>query len=255
LHFGIGNGLQMIVSRANKVTIAIGAFLLAPIVVLWAVRKAFIYFFILTLSGISIFYPNMYTTYKDGLKKMPYDVIIVPGVPYEGESWGNIMKIRVHWSNYLYNRGITKNIIYSGSSVYTPYIEAKVMALYGEALGVPKNHIFTEERAEHSTENVYYSYKMAKNLGFKKIALATDIFQTNNLRSFINDHDLEIELLPIVFDTLSKLNRYEPDIDPSSALVDTTKFIPLTERESFFKRFQGTLGKNIDWNEGDRPIN
>ena len=229
----------------------ISAMLLSPAVIFWAGRKVLTYMFIASMAGCSVFYPSMQKTFETGLKNQPYDVIIVPGVPFEGESWSNIMKIRVHWSYYLFEKGYTKNIIYSGGAVYTPYIESKVMALYGKALGIPHQHIFTEERAEHSTENVYYSYKVAQDLGFKSVALATDIFQLNNLRSFIRKYNLDIKLLPIVFDTLAVMNRYEPVIEPSIALADTLTFVPLPERESFFKRWRGTLGKNIEFEEED----
>jgi uncharacterized SAM-binding protein YcdF (DUF218 family) len=113
-----------------------------------------------------------------------YDVIVVPGVPLENGRWSRTMKARVYWSKYLYDRGIAKNIMYSGSSVYSPYYEAEVMALYAQALGIPKEDILTETKAEHSTENIYYSYKKAKLLGFDRIALASDPFQTKLLRRY-----------------------------------------------------------------------
>jgi len=183
------------------------------------------------------------------LKGEPYDAIIVPGIPYpyENGQWHPVMKIRVYWSEYLYKKGIAKNIIYSGSAVYSPYVESKVMALYGEALGIPRENIFEETKAEHSTENLYYSYKMAQKLGFKRIALATDPYQDGLLRRFGKKLKLEIAYIPIVFDTLKKINMTDPVIKDSTALV--SDFISLTERESFWKRWKGTLGKNINYNE------
>ena len=75
-----------------------------------------------------------------------YDIIVVPGVPFdtaEGK-WSKTMKARVYWSKYLYDKGITKNVMYSGASVYTPYYEGEIMAMYAEAIGIPKKHIYTE---------------------------------------------------------------------------------------------------------------
>ena len=109
-------------------------------------------------------------------RKAPYDIIIVPGVPFEEGNWSWVMKGRVYWSKYLYDNGITKNIMYSGSAVYSPYVEGRIMALYAVALGIPEENVFSETLAEHSTENVYYSYKKARKLGFERIALATDQF-------------------------------------------------------------------------------
>jgi len=176
-----------------------------------------------------------------------YDIIIIPGVPFEEGNWSDIMKIRVYWSKYLYDKGIAKNIMYSGSAVYSPYYEAEIMALYGEALGISKENIFTETKAEHSTENVYYSYKKAKKMGFKKIALATDPFQSKMLRRFIKiiiKGDMDI--IPIVYDTLSALTpkMYDPVIDFQKAYKKD--FVSITEKEGFWKRLNGTRGNNID---------
>jgi uncharacterized SAM-binding protein YcdF (DUF218 family) len=186
---------------------------------------------------------------RKNLSYAPYDAIIVPGVPFDGEHWSRTMQARVHWSVYLYKKGYAKNIIYSGSAVYTKYEEAKIMALYAEQLGVPKHHIFLDPRAEHSTENVYYSYRVAKAQGFSKLALATDPFQSRSLRKFIKKFDFPIKSVPIVFDTLKILDVHEPKIDPTPAI--RANFVSIVERESKMKRLRGTFGQNICWKEED----
>lgn len=176
-----------------------------------------------------------------------YDMIIVPGVPFEDTVWGRIMKGRVYWSKYLFDKGIAKNIMYSGSSVATPYCEATIMALYGEAIGIPKEHIFTETKAEHSTENVYYSYRKAKKLGYNKIALASDPFQTKLLRRFTAERvSPEVALIPMVIDTLRAMQPLmkDPQIDYKQAF--NKNFVALSEREGFWKRLRGTRGLNLD---------
>src|SRR4051812_23617994 len=67
----------------------------------------------------------------------PFDVIIVPGVPYENKSLEIILKERMLWAKYLYDKGIAKNIIFSGGSVYTPYVEGVIMRIYADSLGIP----------------------------------------------------------------------------------------------------------------------
>ena len=62
------------------------------------------------------------------------------------------------------------------------------MALYGQSLGIPSGNIYIEDKAEHSTENVYYSYKKAKNLGFNRIALATDPYQSKMLKRYLKKY-------------------------------------------------------------------
>src|SRR5579871_1824586 len=157
------------------------------------------------------------------------------------------MKGRIYWSKYLFDHGIAKNIMYSGSSVYSPYYEGEVMALYAKALGIPAEHIFTETKAEHSTENIYYSYKKAKKLGFITIALASDPFQSKSLRKFIRKKiDAEVAVIPMVIDTMKMIEptMTDPEIDYQKAY--NPNFISLTKREGFWKRLRGTMGKNMD---------
>lgn len=176
-----------------------------------------------------------------------YDVIIVPGFPFKNGKWDTIMKARVYWAKHLYETGISKNIIYSGSAVYSPYYEGEIMKLYGLALQIDSQNIYTEIRAEHSTENVYYSYKKAKKLGFNKIALATDPFQSRLVKKFIKKElDEDVALIPFVFDTLKSIEPFMQDPLINYELAYDSNFISLAERESFWKRFRGTLGKNID---------
>ena len=176
--------------------------------------------------------------------KQTFDAIIVPGVPFENGTWSDVMRSRVLWSVFLYNQGITRNIIYSGSAVYTPYYEAKIMGLYAEQLGVPKDHIFYDTLAEHSTENVFYSYRIAQENHFKTIALATDPFQSSLLKRFTRKRfQSPIPHVPILYDSIIAIMA--PRIDPKSAYV--FPFTPITERESFWKRTKGTMGRYIPW--------
>ena len=201
------------------------------------------------LVGCSSLFHSTKGTFAKSIKHQPYDVIIVPGYPYEGENWNTVIKMRVTWAKYLFDKGYTKNIIFSGSAVYSPYIESRIFKAYAIAKGVPEANIFTEETAEHSVENIYYSYRIAKDKGFKKIALATDAFQTNNTRRFIRKYDLDIQLLPVIIDTLVRLDRSEPKIDETIAKVGN--FVSIKERQSLCKRLSGTFGKHIVWVEED----
>ena len=179
-----------------------------------------------------------------------FDAVIVPGVPFENGQWSDIMKARVLWSVFLFEKGITRNIIYSGSAVYSPYYEAKIMGLYAQKLGIPQEHIFYDTLAEHSTENVFYAYEVAKKEGFKTIALATDPFQSFLLKRFTRKRFRSpISHIPIVYDSIS-MNIKTPEIDSSAALL--TPFSPLIERENFWKRSKGTRGKFIPWENKKR---
>lgn len=221
---------------------------------LFSMRQFVILSFLFFLAGCTVLNPvrkSPYKTYQANIISKPFDAVIVPGVPFNGK-WSDVMRLRILWSKFLFEKGYAKNIIYSGGAVHSPYTESKIMALYGEAMGIPKTNIFTEEKAEHSTENVYYSYYIAKQQGFKNIALATDPYQTNNLKSYIKKYKLEMKVLPILFDTVWVMDKTEPKINPSIAKVDSASFISLKKREGFFKRIRGTMGKHIQYTEEDK---
>jgi hypothetical protein len=56
----------------------------------------------------------------------------------------------------------------------------------------------------------------------------------------------DIGFIPIVYDTLLAMEHRmtDPEIDHQAAFVKD--FIPLPQRENFFKRFRGTRGLDID---------
>ena len=182
-------------------------------------------------------------SYDRALHEKPFDVIIVPGVPYEKENTTSVMKMRIFWAKHLYDSGFTKNIIFSGSAVYSPYVESIAMKIIADTLGIPTNHTFFETKAEHSTENVYYSWKMAKEMGFQKIALATDPFQSRLLRSFTKKYCPGVKAIPVVFDRLQIDDKPLPVIDATSAFREN--FVSITDRETFWQRFKGTMGKRV----------
>ena len=182
-------------------------------------------------------------SYEQARKEKPFDVIIVPGVPYDKAATTSVMTLRLYWAKHLYDSGFTKNIIFSGSSVYTHFVEGIAMKIMADSLGIPPDHTFYETKAEHSTENIYFSWKMAREKGFQKIALATDPYQAALLRRFMRRYTPGVKNIPIVFSLLDIDDRSLPKIDTSAAFVQN--FVPLTKREGFWERFQGTMGKRV----------
>lgn len=175
----------------------------------------------------------------------PFDIIIVPGMPYRRGRINTTTRIRIYWSKYLYDNGATNNIMYSGGAVYTPFYESKIMAMVACNLGIPESVIYTETRAEHSTENVYYSYKKSKLLGFSRIALATDRFQTMRVKRFIEEKvDREVGFVPLVYSLLKGLEFATVSIDDSKAF--NPNFVSLTKRKSLVQRLRGIRGDHIN---------
>lgn len=201
-------------------------------------------FFAFFLSSCFLFRPSPDKLFKKAIKNAPYDVIIVPGSPYDGKNWSSVMKGRVIWANYLIKNGIAKNVIFSGAAVYTPYIESKVMAIFAESLGISKEKIIVEDQAQHGTENIYNSYWIAKKMGFTKIAFATDPVQSTLLMGFSKRRfKMNIDHIPFVIDTLVTIDKIYPIINADSAI--DKNFTSIVETQTFWHRFRGTRGKNI----------
>jgi uncharacterized SAM-binding protein YcdF (DUF218 family) len=178
------------------------------------------------------------------LPQAPYDAIVVPGIAYDTtKQQTNGFNARIIWAKMLYDRGVAKNIIFSGNACYSPYVEGTAMKLIAEKMGVPANHVFAETQAEHGKENVYYGWLMAQQLGFKKVALAADPYQAFFLEGFIQTNMPDMGILPMSADTLKKLYLPVPAIDATPAYVPN--FIPLNKRESFSTRIKHTNHNNL----------
>jgi uncharacterized SAM-binding protein YcdF (DUF218 family) len=190
--------------------------------------------------------------YAKAQQAQPYDAVIVTGIPYnDTTNSGLIFAARVLWAKYLYDHGIAKNIIFSGSAVSTPYYEGKAMKIVADSLGMPPGHTFSETRAEHSTENVWYGMKMAKKMGCKRIALAADPFQVKMLRGFLKKRCDDMDYIPIIYDSVihdrNNWHAQIPKVDFTGAFEP--KFVSLYVKETFWERFNGTRGKHIKFDE------
>ena len=183
-------------------------------------------------------------TYAANITRAPYDVIIVPGIAYDtARQVKHGFNARIVWAKRLFDAGITKNIIFSGKACSTPYDEGETMRLIAIAVGIPAEHVFAENQAEHGKENVYYSWLMAQKLGFKKTALAADPYQAFFLQGFIDVNFKDMGILPMAVDSIKKYNEPVPAINPSSAFVKD--FIPLNKRETFWTRVRHTNHNNL----------
>ena len=167
-------------------------------------------------------------TFNTSVSSAPYDAIIIPGIPYDEmeENW--MLKARMCWANQLFDRGIAKNIIFSGAAVHTPYVEGRIMKLIADSMGIPANHTFIEEKALHGTENIDYGYRMARSMGFKKIAVATDPFQTFFLHYLSGQNADGVVFLPFPPDSMDAFNRNLPAINTTDAYINN--FVPLKNR-------------------------
>ncbi|MCG3164730.1 MAG: hypothetical protein POELPBGB_00489 [Bacteroidia bacterium] len=195
-------------------------------------------------------------TYHNARKKAPYDAIIVPGFPYEKSADLSVVyKIRIFWAYHLYNEGIAKNIIFSGSAVHTPYVEAKIMAEYAKQMGIPEANIFIEDSAEHSTENLFYSYQLAQRHGFEKVAVATDPFQSGMISYLTSKDKLPVDYIPAKVETVATRYWETFDFNINEKVAYKEDFIPLAERTTKEERMRGTQGELYRERKEIVPVN
>lgn len=163
---------------------------------------------------------------KKYLKNAPYDVVIVPGYPYKSnDQYKMLFNIRVFFAKELYEKGLTKNIIFSGGAAHTPYMEGRIMKTIADSLGLPAEHTFVEEKSMHSTENAKYGTKMARKMGFKKIAIATDPYQFSYMTLILRFFAPRTKILTFPPDQMPDYNKPLPLVDSTDAFVKD--FVPI----------------------------
>ncbi len=177
-------------------------------------------------------------------QRKPIDVAIIPGLPLYQGKWDTLLKARLLWSEFLIKKGYVKNVLYSGNAVYSPWLEGPSMALYAKQLGIAEEQILIDTLAEHSTENLFYGYLLAKQKGYKTIAVATDPFQCAMLHKFAKKNfKEEVYFIPIVYDSIRHNTGRDISIDTN--LTKKVNFIPLSEKQTYKDRLKGTRGKHI----------
>ncbi|MFN0202636.1 MAG: YdcF family protein [Bacteroidia bacterium] len=187
-------------------------------------------FAVIGSSSCSILKQNAVTTYNNSIRNAPFDVVIVPGLPHDTANINPLLKARMLWAKELYDKGITRHIIFSGSAVQSPYVEAVIMKLMAEAIGIPAQHTFTEVEALHSTENVAYGIALANSMGFKNIAIATDPIQALFLKKYTKENHAHVFLLPFSFNSMPVYYRTPfQQVNAENAFVEN--FVPLKNRE------------------------
>ncbi len=179
-----------------------------------------------------------YTT--PALQGRPYDAVIVPGCPSKPSgALSECQARRAAWAAILWERGLARYFITSGSAVHSPFVEADVLAAAMTALGVPADRIYLDRDALHTDENMYNSMRIAARLGLSHLAVASDLGQASGGCSMITGWQgrctpLNVERRP----TYAKLEAAEARL----RLVRTPPVAPwrgLQERERARERLTG----------------
>jgi uncharacterized SAM-binding protein YcdF (DUF218 family) len=153
------------------------------------------------------------------MSQAPFDAIIVPGYPFRIDKNRILFAVRLHFAKELYEKGIAKNIIFSGAAVQSPYIEGRVMKIIADSLGLPSEHTFVEDKALHSNQNALYGTRMARKMGFKKIAIATDPYQFSYMTLLLKFFAPKTGILTFYPSQMPTYDKPIPVIDSTDAFV------------------------------------
>ncbi|HBB67540.1 MAG: hypothetical protein A2X28_09885 [Elusimicrobia bacterium GWA2_56_46] len=106
-------------------------------------------------------------------------------------------------------------IVVTGGAVFSKGSEAAAVKTYLAGLGVPREKIFTEDRARDTGENAVFSKRICDGRGYKKIILLTSAYHMRRaVRSFENAGFGEIVPYPAAYKTSRSPRYYYVDFLP-----------------------------------------
>lgn len=161
----------------------------------------------------------------------PFDAIIVPGCPSKADgSLTECQTRRATWAAMLWERGHAQNFITSGSAVYTPYVEAEALAAAMTSLGVPAERIYLDGEALHTDENIYNALRIAKQLGWSRLAVASDRGQAVGGCQMLEDWHPQCGAFSMDYAAVKARMAASPQLQRIRTR-QVTELVPLKQRE------------------------
>ena len=168
-----------------------------------------------------------------------FDAVIIPGCPSADDgSLSDCQMSRAAWGAILWQRGLAGAFITSGGAVHSRYVEADAIAAGLAALGVPADRIWLEPNALHTDENMYFSLRIARALGFTRVAVASQKGHAAWSCRMLEDWGLRacgafsVDMTAVVaLHPLERLRDVRTDAAPN--------WLPLVERERAIARASG----------------
>ena len=95
------------------------------------------------------------------------DALIVLGCPTKADgSPTPEQRERVMEGVREYQKGVSSEIIMTGTAAHNQFVEAHAMAILAEANGVPASAVIEEDQAHDTIQNIYYSNKIMEAHGW-----------------------------------------------------------------------------------------
>lgn len=176
------------------------------------------------------------------------DVMLIPGCPTTPDGALSVcQRRRVRWGAWLYNAGLTRYFIVSGSNVTTRHRESDALAAGLAALGVPAEVIVVEMHALHTDENVYYAHLLAEQMGFERMGIASDRGQTGPACAMLEHHRSTCEVFDLDTDAI-ETDGSAVDLDPIRISEEPeATWVPRADRERARAKAAGRRRRPPSW--------
>lgn len=162
------------------------------------------------------------------------------------EGYFNISSDRFIQTALLYKKGHIKNILVSGgqNGVFKEddFSEAGFIRKNLIELGIPKDHIFIEDKSKNTIENATFCKPILKanNLDKKKIVLITSAFHMQRAKSIFEQEGYQIRPFPCALSILPGATKFKPHY-----LIPTTKAMDWWH--TFLKELIGRLYYSVSY--------
>ncbi len=163
---------------------------------------------------------------------VPFDAIIVPGCPSAADGALTLCQARrALWAAIQWERGYAQNFITSGAAVYSPYVEAEAIAAAMVSLGVPADRVYLEPNALHTDENIYNALQIARQKGWRRLAVASDRGQAVGASQLLEDWHDQCGAFSMDYPLVQRRLQETPQLLAVRVPKVTTGFVPLRQRE------------------------
>lgn len=167
------------------------------------------------------------------------DWVIVPGCPSLDD--GRLSRCqwsRAMWATLVWEDGRARGFITSGSAVQNRYTEAVALKAGMVALGVPEEVIVTETQALHTDENAGFGLKIAQELGYETLGVASHGGQARGMRALLRGWGHAAIALPMDMGRVrARLEAGHPEVRIEPVPADG--WMTLRQRERAIRKARG----------------
>ena len=139
-----------------------------------------------------------------------FDTLIVLGNPTNPDgSPGPEQRERVLEAVREYNAHVAPNVIFSGTSAHTAFIEAHTMAQLALAQGIPASAIIEEPRARNTIQNLIYSSELMHEHNWSSAEIISS--PSHLPRTAVLMNDLNLKRPDLSFDWHTHASQWPPE--------------------------------------------